>query len=90
MAFRRTTDLPCKISKTVSLRLHPEIYDLLQTEAGKRTLVNGRRISIGDIIREIIKETVPEESLTGDGKELSHDSSSAARGQLYCQMVFAI
>lgn len=90
MAFRRTTDLPCRISKTVSLRLHPEIYDLLQIEAGERTLVNGRRISIGDVIREIIKETVPEESLTGDGKELSNDSSSAPRGQDYCQLVFAI
>ena len=56
MAFRRLTDLSCKISKSISLRLHPEIYTVLKKEADERTLDSGRRISIGDIVRELISE----------------------------------
>lgn len=52
MAFRRTTSLPCKISKKISLRLHPNTYSAIKNEADRRTLEEGKIVTIGDIIRE--------------------------------------
>lgn len=57
MAFRRTTNLPCKISKKISLRLHPDVHDAILAEANRRTLEEGRLITKGDIIREILNKS---------------------------------
>lgn len=56
MAFRRLKDLPCNISRNISLRLHPLVYNYLKEEAAKRTLNLGIKVSIGDIIRETLKD----------------------------------
>lgn len=57
MAFRRTTNLPCKISRKITLRLHPDIYYILKEEADNKTLETGRLITIGDLIRDVLNKS---------------------------------
>ena len=57
MTFRRLKDLPCRISKNICLRLHPQLYLALKEQAAQRTLDLGVKITIGDIIREQLLAT---------------------------------
>ena len=88
MAFRRTTDLPCKISKNISLRLHPKIYLLLSEEAGRRPLEKGKKVTVGDIVREFVSERLP---AIGEESEPSLNSKSVESTKpFYRQLFFAL
>lgn len=51
------TDLPCKDSRSISLRLHKEFYHYLKHLASKQSLEEQRYVSIGDLVRDAVKES---------------------------------
>lgn len=52
----RSTNLPCKESKTISLRLHKDLVHYLKYLASRKSLEEHRYISIGDLVREVVDE----------------------------------
>lgn len=52
----RSTTLPCRDSKTISLRIHKDTFHYLKHLASTKSIEEGRYISIGDLIREVVDE----------------------------------